>query len=232
MDHTDPDVLERLYHGKNMTLREVASECSVSTSTILHHMKRQGIERRGSNEHSDGGHDISERAGELEDADWLKKKYHDEGMSQSEIGDLLGVAQSTVGLYLQQHDINARSRGQKQHDAGSMTENDVIDALTDVLDENGHGYETEVRVGDWFCDVYDNDIDTAYEAKGWGSLKPDILKGIGQAVSYLAHGAATAYVVVPADSVRQSHKKTFATLRIGLITVEEGSTTIVSSCEV
>lgn len=231
MDHTDPDVLRDLYHGRDMTLREIADECNVSTSTILHHMKRHGIERRGSSEHSDGGHDISERAGEIMDADWLKQKYQDEGMSQSEIGDLIGVAQSTVGLYLQEHGIDARSRGQTSYNKGSMTEPEVIDVLTDVLDANGHKYETEKYLGDWLCDVYDTDTDTAYEAKGWGSVKPDLLKGIGQAESYLAHGAETAYVVVPSDSVRESHEKTFSTLRIGLIAIEEGSATVVSSCE-
>jgi len=228
MDHTDPEVLQELYHEDGMSLRALASECDVTTSAIRYQMKKHDIERRNSGDHSGGGRKPD---GDVPEREWLREKYQDEGMSQAAIGDMLGVAQSTIGRYLSDYGIETRCQGPTDHELGSMTESDVIDVLTDVLDANGHEYETEEYLGDWLCDVYDTDTDTAYEAKGWGSTKPDLLKAIGQAGSYLAHGAETAYVVAPADSVRGSHEKTFSTLRIGLIAIEEGSATVVSSCE-
>ena len=47
---------------------------------------------------------------ELRDADWLRARYVDEGLSQDQIAELLGFecARATVGQWLRRHGIPAR----------------------------------------------------------------------------------------------------------------------------
>lgn len=53
----------------------------------------------------------------LEDASWVYERYIVEGMSYSEIGEITGYAQSSVGRYVKKHGIEPHSFGEYQvHD--------------------------------------------------------------------------------------------------------------------
>lgn len=49
----------------------------------------------------------------LKDKDWLKKKYVDDGMSMSQIGDLLGCTKHPVYRALKKHGLQARAHTSK-----------------------------------------------------------------------------------------------------------------------
>jgi hypothetical protein len=53
----------------------------------------------------------AERAPELDDPDWLRRRYHAEGASMRALGDELGVSRHTVGNYLNHHGIETRPPG-------------------------------------------------------------------------------------------------------------------------
>lgn len=46
IDHTDPEVLKRLYHDRGLTLKEISERSSVTRGAIGYQMKKNGIERR------------------------------------------------------------------------------------------------------------------------------------------------------------------------------------------
>jgi len=221
MDHTDPDVLEELYWDQGMTLREVAEACEVTNSAIRYQMNKHGIETRGSSEHSGGGRKVP--ADELSDKEWLRKKYVEEGLGQVEIGEILGVAQSTVGRYMRKHGIDSRSPGRVVVHEGDLSEDELQAKLIDMLECKGYDIETEKLFGDWRCDVYAQETDTAFEVKGWGAVKPDVQKAIGQASCYYAHGAKNAIVVIPGSALRESHIEVFDSLEINLLVQKDDS---------
>jgi len=47
------------------------------------------------------------------DKEWLKEKYHDELMSQEEIGELCGVTQATIHNWMEKFDIEIRDGVQR-----------------------------------------------------------------------------------------------------------------------
>ena len=46
IEHTDPDVLEKLYVEERLSLKEIAELSSVRHQTIRYHMEKHGIKRR------------------------------------------------------------------------------------------------------------------------------------------------------------------------------------------
>jgi len=50
----------------------------------------------------------------LNDERWMRQKYVEEGLSYSELGDMLDIAPSSVYRYAQKHDIESRSPGEYQ----------------------------------------------------------------------------------------------------------------------
>jgi len=51
-----------------------------------------------------------------QDKEWLKQKYHKEGLNQSEIADICDVSRSTIGRWMDKHDIETRNTGQPSGD--------------------------------------------------------------------------------------------------------------------
>lgn len=47
IDHTDPDVLERLYYGENLSTREIGERAGVTHQTVQYHMEKNGLDRKG-----------------------------------------------------------------------------------------------------------------------------------------------------------------------------------------
>lgn len=50
IDHTDPEVLERLYWDEGLTLGEIGEGAGVSEGAVWHHMDKHGIDTRGEGE--------------------------------------------------------------------------------------------------------------------------------------------------------------------------------------
>jgi len=46
IDHTDPDVLERLYYDEGLSTVEIADRSEVTHQTVQYHMEKNGIDRR------------------------------------------------------------------------------------------------------------------------------------------------------------------------------------------
>lgn len=45
------------------------------------------------------------------DSDWLREKYHEEGLTQFEIGALCGCHRATIGYWMEKHGIESRGPG-------------------------------------------------------------------------------------------------------------------------
>lgn len=219
-DHSDPATLERLYNEEELSMRAIASKCGVSTSTIRHYMEKFEIERRGPNEHSKGGRQLPESAEPLKNPKWLRDAYHKRVMTQKEIADELGTSQGTVQRYMVKHDISSRGQGGPTP-SGNMRECEVANYLVEELREYGYSVKREVKLGDWISDVYIQDVEVAFEVKGWSGYRPDFLKAVGQASAYRACGAKGSYVVIPDDAVRRHHAPVIKSLPIGFISYKE-----------
>lgn len=92
------------------------------------------------------------------DAEVLEYLYHDEGLTQSEVADVLDTVQTTVQRWMNKHDIDARSR----------SEANISDER--LLDE------------DWLREQYSDNGRTAYDiADDLGCSKTAVLRAIHRA---------------------------------------------------
>jgi transposase len=53
------------------------------------------------------------------DAETLRRLYHEEGLTQAEIAERVGVSNSTISRRMQQHDIRRRKPGPRQKSGGN-----------------------------------------------------------------------------------------------------------------
>lgn len=84
------DWLRRKYHGQGMSVHDIADQTDVCHSTIHRNLKKNDIERRSSGPGQIFG------TKKYHDIDYLQEKFHDEGMSYSEIADLNDVSKQTI----------------------------------------------------------------------------------------------------------------------------------------
>ena len=89
MKHRDEQWLRQKYHGEGLSCSEIADQCSVCSQTVYRNLKKNDIDTRSQGTSEFG----SKKYHQLE---WLQKKYHDEGLSYSEIGELCGVTKHTI----------------------------------------------------------------------------------------------------------------------------------------
>lgn len=97
--YQDEDWLRNEYVEKGRSTTEIATDQDVSATTINRWLDKVGIERT-----SPGGNSEP-----LKDRKWLHDQYVNKEQSQSDIGDELGVHVTTVGYWLDQHNIQSRS---------------------------------------------------------------------------------------------------------------------------
>ncbi len=64
------------------------------------------------------GKGVSDEKG-YRDPETLRRLYHDEGMTQKEIGDLHGVSSSAIGYRMRKEDVERRSRGRRRVELAS-----------------------------------------------------------------------------------------------------------------
>ncbi|SFC24126.1 hypothetical protein SAMN05444422_10621 [Halobiforma haloterrestris] len=96
----DEGRLRELYVEQEMTMTEVGDELGCSHKTIENWLKKHGIPKR------------PKGTPELKDPDWLRQKYHTEGLTLCEIADELELADHTPVLRgMQNHGIERRDSG-------------------------------------------------------------------------------------------------------------------------
>lgn len=96
--------LREQYHGKNRATTEIADEIGVSVSTICNWLDKHNI-----NTKSNLVAQTDSDAELLENPEWLRTEYTDKGRSCKDIGDDIGVSDTTIRNWLKKHGIDRRS---------------------------------------------------------------------------------------------------------------------------
>lgn len=101
--YRDEAVLRRLYVDEELSQREIADELGTYQSTIQRWMEKFDINSRDQIEAQ-----ITDDR--LLDAEWLRKRYHGEGMVAREVADLIGCTKATVLRALDRAGIEKHSQ--------------------------------------------------------------------------------------------------------------------------
>ena len=116
----DYTLLHNLYWERELSMTVIAEAFSVSRKTIKRRMIGLGIPRR--RVHPNLCQDLT--GSPHRDPEILRQLYWDEGLNQEEIGAKLGVAQSTIWLWMKRLEVPARislTAGPRNHVDLSMT---------------------------------------------------------------------------------------------------------------
>ena len=101
--------LQRHYWGKEMSTYEMADKAGTCRQTISNWMERHDVDKRNPRHKRD--HIVQSNATErISDKDWLQQKYHQEGLSTVEIGDLVGVTPEAVLRWMGKFGIETRDK--------------------------------------------------------------------------------------------------------------------------
>jgi hypothetical protein len=105
--------LEQKYLDEGLSLQQVAEAWGVKNSvSAFCWLKYYGIPRRSQSE--------AQRRYPRPDAEWLREKYHAEGLSLAEIARLTGApTASTVHGWMRSYDIPTRPRTSREADPDS-----------------------------------------------------------------------------------------------------------------
>lgn len=91
------------YAHKERTQEDVASELTISSSTVRRWLERRNIPKRNNSSILSDG-----RTNKLQNKHWLSDQYVTQQKSTCEISSELGVASTTVSHWLAEHDIETR----------------------------------------------------------------------------------------------------------------------------
>jgi len=111
--YTDAETLRHLYHEQEMTVYEIAERFGRSYNTVLHHFEKHGIERRSAAESRElrGTNPSLPDDAPHSDPEWLREKYHDEGLTLAEVADEAGIESAEAILaQMQHHGIERRAK--------------------------------------------------------------------------------------------------------------------------
>lgn len=103
--YRDKDVLERLYWQEGLNQKEIADIFSVNKATIWRWMDKFDMDTRDNTERQ-----VADKR--LLDEDWLREKYHGEGMTITEVSELLEVSRMPVFRALKRHGIDRRGKAE------------------------------------------------------------------------------------------------------------------------
>ena len=127
--YADEELLRRLYVEERMSQVEIAEMLGCADCTVSKYRRKYDIKRR------------------YQDPKWLEQKYHGEGLSLPEIGDVCGVDPNTVKSQMDKHGIETRSIPESRTDGDleklqdrGWLESEYIDAgrgTQDIADELG-----------------------------------------------------------------------------------------------
>ena len=97
----DIEELVKMYEG-GMTSRQIGEVVNIPFSTVLRYLKKAGAKLRNP---GDPHHRI------LDDAEWLRGKYLDEGLSTTQIAKEIGASARVICTWLERHGIERRPTG-------------------------------------------------------------------------------------------------------------------------
>lgn len=101
------DQLREWYCEQRLTVGEVAEKVGCSILAVRNRLENYGIEIRGP------GMDLLENPEEADlryrDEDYLRQKYHTDGLSKAKIAEECSVSRGTVQRWLNRHGIESRS---------------------------------------------------------------------------------------------------------------------------
>jgi transposase len=148
-EYKDANWLYIRYWVLKNSANDIADMCDVSRRTIMYYLDKFGIERRDTQTslHLKRGYK------ELGDGDWLRKKYVEEGLTGTEIADMLGCLHKSVYKALDEHGIQRRSEADSQNVNKKYTDGEWLfvkihlegKQLQEIADACGVCYQTIVR---------------------------------------------------------------------------------------
>lgn len=103
------DWLHEHYVEKEMSAGEIGEMLGVSTTPVLRFMHEHGIEARSIAETNSEGDTM-----QLRDADWLREQYVENEHSTYDIARKLGISSKTVLDWMDRHNIEVRSKSQRE----------------------------------------------------------------------------------------------------------------------
>jgi len=107
----NPEWLREQYAEKGLSAGEIGEKLGVSKTPVLKYMEEHGIKPRSIAERNSKG-DVTP----LRDAEWLREQYVEQELSQYEVADKLGVADVTVGNWMDRHGIDPRPAFERNSD--------------------------------------------------------------------------------------------------------------------
>lgn len=115
--YQDEDLLRELYWEDDLSHSEIAEELGCSRQLITHYFREYGIESRDKSEAVKKG---KENRFEWDDEEKFRELYWDEGLSQQEVADELGISRETVKRRFKKYDIDTRSLKEAHRVNGNM----------------------------------------------------------------------------------------------------------------
>ncbi|MFA9517977.1 hypothetical protein ACERIT_12295 [Halopenitus sp. H-Gu1] len=100
--YKDASWLREQYHDRGKSLSKIAEESDRHLTTIKYWMEKHEIDRRAAKPPSTDS--------DVADAEWLRQKYLEEGLSTREIAEEADVHSTTVLKYLNKHGIETRPK--------------------------------------------------------------------------------------------------------------------------
>jgi transposase-like protein len=113
---TDEGWLREQYVENKRSTVDIASEVGVHNAVVGKWLKRHSIEVRSMAE----AHLPEPVIEKLEDADWMYEQYVEKRRSTIDIGDEIGVGESSVAGWLRRHDIEIRSASEAKLPKGAV----------------------------------------------------------------------------------------------------------------
>ncbi len=103
--------LREEYEAKRRTIADIASELGCATGTVVHALKRLGIQARTPGvTRKIRGTEKQSNIPQLRDKEWLTERYYGQNMTMEEIGAELGVSRGAVLLALKRHGIERKPK--------------------------------------------------------------------------------------------------------------------------
>jgi len=100
--HDDAEWLTRMYHSEGYTITEIAEMADVTQGTIHNRMVEFSIPRH------ERGKRVSGDREQLQDENWLRQRYINDGMSVGQIAEELGLSKSPVRRFMEDYGIEYR----------------------------------------------------------------------------------------------------------------------------
>lgn len=109
---------------------------------------------------------------EYRDAEWLRSRYWDDGMTYAEMADECDVSVSTIQDWMNKHDIDRRSRAEAKRRASSPWVGITSDGYTEVQHQHdGETYSAKIHrlcAVAWFGIDYANEDIHVHHDSGFG----------------------------------------------------------------